>query len=190
MIQNLWDDCLSVHHTIQYNQGKLRSSRLSYLSAYLDQRTQLKGLKCLICFFYLYILFLYTVSHQYLYRPPVFLRNWLGFWPFALPDSTLCLSYFQLQTIAIFFFLCLDSWESLSGPFAPKLYPTSSIPKHVRRVSMRITLLYLFSHGVCEHMYRQGVPEDRPSGASASACPMNHMPSFTLWRDPGYVAKL
>lgn len=35
-----------------------------------------------------------------------------------------------------------------------------------------------------------GVPEDRASGLSASARPMNHMPFFTLWHDPGYVAKL
>lgn len=35
-----------------------------------------------------------------------------------------------------------------------------------------------------------GVPEDRPSGLGASAFPMNHILFFTLWRDPGYVAKL
>lgn len=35
-----------------------------------------------------------------------------------------------------------------------------------------------------------GVPGGRASGLSASACPMYHMPFFTLWRDPGYEAKL
>lgn len=95
-----------------------------------------------------------------------------------------------LWVFSFFLFLwCLDSWESPSGPCAPKPCHTSNIPKHVRRVSMRIILFYLSCCGLRGYV-SSGVPEDRASFLSASACPMNHMPSFTLWRDPGCVAKL
>lgn len=51
------------------------------------------------------------------------------------------------------FYWWIDSWESLSGPCAPKPCLTSSIPKHVRRVSMRMILFYLLSHALWAHPY-------------------------------------
>lgn len=104
-----------------------------------------------------------------------------------------CFSYFHSEIIHILFFFFsflsyLDSWESPSGPCAPKLCLTSSIPKHARRVSMRIRF-FVFMWLIWVYVSPR-VPEDRARGLSASAYPMNHMPFFTLWRDPGYAAKL
>lgn len=75
------------------------------------------------------------------------------------------------------FLWCLDSWESPSGPCAPKQCLTSSIPRCVRKVSMRNKLLYMFSRS----LRSARVPERRANGASASGRPMRRAPFSTFW---------
>lgn len=56
--------------------------------------------------------------------------------------------FFHMSNFYICFFWRLHSWESPSGPCAPKLCLTSSIPKCVRRVSRTITSIPLFPPGL------------------------------------------
>lgn len=75
---------------------------------------------------------------------------------------------------------CVLSWESPSGPCAPKLCPTSSIPKRVKRVST--TVFAAFCRRVRGRV--------RSTWGQARRRPVNHMPSSNLWLGPSYVTKL
>lgn len=95
---------------------------------------------------------------------------------FIAQPSVSCWHIICIISIFCFFF----SWESPSGPCAPKLCLTSSIPKRVRRVSTTRTSVSPFS-------VRGRV---RSTWGQARRRPVNHMPSSNLWRSPSYVTKL
>lgn len=113
------------------------------------------------------------------------------FMPFALPGSMVCLSYFHLFYIFFSLFplmpwqLRVTVWSLCTKAVSYIKYPKACQKSEYENNIGLFVFLWLMSVYVLPR-----VPEDRPSGLGASACPMNHIPFFTLWHDPGYVAKL
>lgn len=117
---------------------------------------------------------------------------WMCLCP-VLPGSMMCLLYFHLEIIQFVFSLFpLVPWQLRVTVWSLCTKAVSYIkyPKACQKGQYENNIvLFIFSWLMSVYV-SPGVPEDRASALSASACPMNHMPFFTLWRDPGYVAKL